>query len=114
MSKTIKFTVSDENFDSLVEKAGSMSLQDYIRSVLFPEQVSSVTPELAVTRALELFKKGDGFTVPEIFGDDWDLPNGYAGIFGRRFNKLISEKYSDRIRNTGYYTKNGNAIYEII
>ena len=59
-------------------------------------------------------QKGDGFTVAEIFGDEWNLPNGYAGVFGRRFNKLISEKYSDRIRYTGYYTKNGNAIYEML
>lgn len=114
MSKTIKFTVSDENYELLMEKAGSMSVQDYIRSVLFPEQVPSVTPEIAVTKALEMFSKGDGFTVPEIFGDDWNLSNGYAGVFGRRFNKLISEKYSDRIRFTDTFNRNGNAIYEII
>lgn len=114
MSKTIKFTVSDENYEKLMQKAGDASIQDYIRSVLFPDQTPLVTPEDAVKKALEKYQKGDGFTVSEIFGDDWNLPNGYAGVFGRRFNKLIKEKYSDKIRYTGYYTQNGNAIYEMI
>lgn len=90
MSQTIKFTLSDENYNILLERAGSDSVQDYIRSVLFPEQVSSITPEIAVNKALSKYSKGQTFTVPEIFGEEWSLPNGYAGVFGRRFCKLIS------------------------
>ena len=114
MSQTIKFTVSDENYKALVEKAGSQSIQDYVRSVLFPEQTAPITPEIAVSKALAKYTKGDRFTVPEIFGDDWNLANGYAGVFGRLFFKLVSSDFSDKIRFTETYNRKGHAVYEII
>ena len=40
MSKTIKITVSDDNYDDLVRRAGANSLQDFIRSILFPGQIT--------------------------------------------------------------------------
>jgi hypothetical protein len=114
MSKTIKFTVSDENYEVLLQRADALSIQDYIRSVLFPEQSNTITPDEAVKLALNKFKKGDGFTVPEIYGDEWNLPNGYAGVFGRKFFKLVSEQYSDKIRFTDTFNRKGHAIYEIL
>ena len=89
MSETIKFTLSDENYKELVERAGNQSIQDYIRSVLFPDQTNPITPEIAISKALSKYNKGDTFSVPEIFGDEWTLTNGYAGVFGRRFCKLV-------------------------
>ena len=64
MSKTIKISVSDANYNNLVTRAGGDSLQDYIRSVLFPGQIP-ITPADAVQRALNKYKKGDTFTVPD-------------------------------------------------
>ena len=52
MSKTIKITVSDDNYDDLVRRAGANSLQDFIRSILFPGQIT-ITPPDAVQRALQ-------------------------------------------------------------
>ena len=69
MSETIKFTLSDENYKELVERAGNQSIQDYIRSVLFPDQTNPITPEIAISKALSKYNKGDTFSVPEIFGD---------------------------------------------
>lgn len=112
MSRTIKFTLSDSNYQALLERAGNQSLQDYIRSVLFPDQTLPITPEMAVSKALEKYSKGDRFTVPEIFGEEWTLSNGYAGVFGRRFAELV--KSSDKIRFTETFNKKGHAIYEII
>ena len=101
MSKTIKISVSDANYNNLVTRAGGDSLKTYIRSVLFPGQIP-ITPADAVQRALNKYKKGDTFTVPEIYGAAWDLPNGMAGQFGKKFYKLVTEDYSLRIRFVGF------------
>ena len=113
MSKTIKISVSDDNYNDLVSRAGSDSLQDYIRSVLFPGQIT-ITPQDAVQRALQKYQKGDLFSVPEIYGDQWNLPNGMAGQFGRKFFNLITEEYQTQIRFTGNYNAKKHAVYEIL
>lgn len=114
MSTTVKFTISDEKYNELCSKAAAMglSVQDYIRKELFNDSVS-LTPMDAVSRALKKFKKGDRFTVPEIFGDEWNLPNGVAGQFGKKFRNLVETNYSTKIRFTGNYTTE-HAIYEIV
>ncbi len=116
MSETVKFTMSDENYIELCLKAKdkNMSIQEYIRSVLFPTQVTEITPQNAVSKALQKYSKGDTFTVPEIWGSSWNLENGYAGVFGRRFNKLVRTQYSDRINFTGEFNAKNHAIYEIL
>lgn len=114
MAHTIKFTISDENYQELITRANGQSLQDFIRSVLFPDQTNPITPELAVIKALSKYKKNDTFTVPEIFGDEWCIPNGYAGVFGRRFYKLVSSDYSDKIKFTETFNKRGLAIYKML
>lgn len=111
MSKTIKITVSDENADILKERAGNQSIQDYIRSVLFPGQIS-IAPMDAINKALANYQPGDTFSVPEIFGDAWDLPNGMAGQFGRKFFDLVSTEYSTQIRFTGNFNTKRHAVYE--
>lgn len=111
MSKTIKITVSDENATILEERAGNQSVQDYIRSVLFPDQIT-ITPLDAVNRALANYQAGDTFTVPEIFGEAWNLPNGMAGQFGRKFFDLITADYSTQIRFTGNFNAKRHAVYE--
>ena len=114
MAQTIKFTISDENYQKLLERAGDQSVQDFIRSVLFPDQVNPITPEIAVTKALSKYSKGDTFTVPDIFGDEWNLTNGYAGVFGKRFYNLVKDDYSDKIKFTETFNRRGLAIYKIL
>lgn len=111
MSKTIKITVSDDNYNNLVARAGANSLQDYIRSVLFPGQIT-ITPLDAVQRALQKYQKGELFSVPEIYGDEWNLPNGMAGQFGRKFFNLVSQEYQTQIKFTGNYNSKRHAVYE--
>ena len=62
-----------------------MTIQDYIRKTLFPDYYNTITPLEAVNKALEKYEEGERFTVPEIFGEDWNLPNGVAGQFERSF-----------------------------
>jgi len=114
MSKNVKFTVSDENYNELVGRAGSESLiPDYVRQQLFPSQ-ALITPQDAVNRALAQYAKGECFSIPELFGKNWNLPNGTAGQFGKKFSALVEEKYSARIRFTGHFNAKKHAVYEIL
>ena len=89
MSKTIKFTVSDENYEKLMQKAGDASIQDYIRSVLFPDQTPLVTPEDAVKKAKANAKSGDtvilspGFASFDEFKDYRERGNKFSEIINR-------------------------------
>lgn len=113
MSKVIKISVSDENYEALLLRANGDSLQDYIRSVLFPEQLA-ITPLDAVKRALAKYNPGDSFSVPEIYGEDWNLPNGVAGQFGRKFYSLVSDEFNDTIKFTGNYNDKNQAVYVML
>ena len=114
MSTTVKFTISDSNYDRLCELAAesNLSIQDYIRGKLFSEY-NTITPMDAINKALTK-SKGEMFTVPELFGDDWQLPNGVAGVFGKRFFALVSSEFSSQIRFTGTLNTKKHAVYEIL
>jgi hypothetical protein len=115
MYTTVKFTISDENYEELCNRADEhrLSIQDYIRRELFSEY-NTITPMDGVNKALSNYSKGDTFTVPELFGDAWDLPNGVAGQFGKKFFSLVESEYSTRIRFTGNFNSKKHAIYEIL
>ena len=112
---TVKFTLSHGNYIDLCTRAENeeLSLQDYIRRELFPGEIT-ITPQDAVRRALARYTSGGTFTVPELFGDEWNLPNGMAGQFGRKFNNLVVKSYSTQIRFSGKFDAKHHAIYEII
>lgn len=117
MSETIKFTLSKEKYDELAEKANKekLTIQDYVRRILFPDYYNTITPLEAVNKALTKYEKGERFTVPDIFGEEWNLPNGVAGQFGKKFFELVEAEYSTKIRFTGDYSnKRKNAVYEIL
>ena len=115
MSQTVKFTISDENYELLKQRAGaeSLSIQDYIRNTLFPGQIS-ITPLGAIKKALETYSPGEIFSVPQIYGDSWNLPNGVAGQFGRKFFALVEKDYNDKIHPTGNLNSAKHTLYEII
>ena len=115
MSVTVKFTISIESYEALCTRAAKhkLSVQDYIRRELFSEY-NTFTPQDAVDRALSNYSKGDTFTVPELFGEDWNLPNGVAGQFGKKFFALVDSEYSSKIRFTENYNKKKHAIYKIL
>lgn len=114
MPITVKFTVTDENYIKLCKDANDqeLSIQDYIRRKLFDEY-NLFSPIGAINKALLNYSKGDTFTVPELLGEDWKLPNGTAGKFGAIFSQLIKSEYITKIRFTGIFKKN-LAIYEIL
>ena len=115
MSKTIKFSVSDDNYRIIEDEAGkrNLSIQDYIRWRLFPEQVP-FTPQDAAEKALKDRKKGETFTLPKLYGEDWTLPNGVAGQFGKKFFALVEKEYKGRIQFTKEFDERKNAVYIIL
>lgn len=119
MSKILKITLSDENYAGLIKRAkeADMNLNDFILQTLCPETETKIgiTPQFAVALVLSTRSRGDRFTLPELFGDQWNnIPKGYSGVFGRQFYKLITEEHSDEIRFTESYNKKRQAIYEKI
>jgi hypothetical protein len=49
-------------------------------------------------RALANYFKEDTFTVPELFGDEWNPPNGVACQFGKNFFAFVEAEYGSEIR----------------
>lgn len=112
MSQTIKFTVSDENYQLLCSRADAerLSLQDYIRKQLLSEN-TIFTPLEAVNRALKKYSPEDTFSLPDIYGDEWTVPNGVAGQFGRKFFELVEAEYGSEIEFTKTYNEKKQAVY---
>lgn len=91
--KIIRISFSDENFFVLENyaKEKKMSVQDYIRFVLFHESSSIFTPEEAEKRAKIKIEKDSTFSLPDLYDEEeWSsISRGEAGVFGRRFFKYI-------------------------
>lgn len=111
----IKFSLSEPDFKDLQERAQQedMSIQDYIRKSLF-NSTTIFTPTQAVNKALNKYNKGDCFTLPELYGDDWSLQRGASGVFGRRFFTHVTNNFSDKIQFVGMTNYGRHAQYKII
>lgn len=91
----IRFELNDEYREKLEQAAEKMqmSVQDYIRYKLFGIKTIFTVDE-AVKRIqnsdfYDLEKYPNGFTLPDVYGAEWVIERGSAGIFGKRFNKYI-------------------------
>lgn len=91
----IRFDLSDEYREKLEQAAEQMqmSVQDYIRYKLF-----GIKTIFTVDEAVRRIQNGDfydlekypkGFTLPDVYGPEWIVERGFAGVFGRRFNEYI-------------------------
>lgn len=117
MSVTIKFTISDAQYEELLSQASNsnpkMSVQDYIRNELF-EEFAKFTPYKAINLALKRYRKGETFTVGDLFQEGFKLPNGEAGQFGKQFYRLVRSEYNGQIGFTGNLNSKRQAIYVIL
>lgn len=87
----VKLTLNDLYYQKLVEMAQEekMSVQDFIRDKLFQEN-TIFTPEEAVRRAHDgRFADGREFSLPDVYGEDWTIDRGAAGVFGKRFYNYV-------------------------
>ena len=82
----VKLTLSEEYYEKLVDMASDekKSVQDFIRDKIFEEK-TIFTPEEAAKRAFAKFDKETIFTLPDIYGEEWTLERGPAGVFGKAF-----------------------------
>lgn len=94
---TIRFDLNDEYKEKLEQAAEAMqmSVQDYIRYKLF-----DVKTIFTVDEAVKRIQNGDfhnldkypeGFTLPDVYGKEWVIERGPAGVFGRRFNEYVED-----------------------
>ncbi len=101
MSKTIRFTVSDERYMELEEKAAKngQSLQGYLRTILFNEN-NIYSPIEAYARALKpdfksaiQAKRAKYFELRDLYSEDeWsEMSSGSAGSLGRAFYDWVVE-----------------------
>ena len=111
----IKISLNDLYYEQLKESAQEqgISIQDYIRKQIFKEKVV-FSPVEAVEKALSKYTSGDLFTLPELYGEEWTIKQGAAGVFGKQFNNYISQYYDDRIVYVGKTNYDRHAQYKIL
>lgn len=98
---TIRFDLNEEYKAKLEDAANAMhmKLQDYIRYKLF-DLKTIFTADEAVKRIQngdfdDTAKYPDGFTLPDVYGDEWTIERGPAGVFGKAFFNYITQDHPD-------------------
>lgn len=115
---TIRFDLNREYSDRLEEKAKAecMTVQEYIRSKLFPEEtIFTVKEVVRRVRSGVLEKKGKKeFTVPDVYTDEeWEkIDRGSAGALGRSFFNYVNKHPELGIRFIPDHTINRRAAYK--
>lgn len=109
----VKLTLNEEHYQMLKEMAENenKSMQDYIKEKIF--NINTIfTPEKAIERIKNgNFTGPDGFTLPEVYGDEWTIERGDAGVFGRKFNNYITNNPDLGIRFKGMGKYGRRAVY---
>ncbi len=114
--KIVKLTLSKEAYDELdaLAKGRNQSIQDYIRSKVFGETIFTV--DEAVKRIQEgqfdvLSLYPDGWELPDVYGDDWTIPRGAAGVFGKNFYTFVeaNPELGIKFKDMGKYGR--RAVY---
>lgn len=113
----VKLTLSEQYYQKLSDMAQGehKSMQDYIRDKIFGID-TIFTPEEAVRR----IQNGDcdinpnSFTLPDVYGNEWTIERGPAGVFGKKFYNYIIDNPDLGIKfiNMGKYGR--RAVYKIV
>lgn len=111
----VKLTLNDEYYQILKDMADAenKSMQDYIRDKIF--NLNTIfTPEEAVRRIQEgSFTDPEGFTLPDVYGDDWTIERGPAGVFGKKFYNYITDNpdLGIKFKDMGKYGRRAVYVY---
>lgn len=112
----VKLTLDEESYQELKRLAeeNNQSIQDYIRSKIFGSSIFTVDEAVKRIQAghfddPKLYP--DGFELPDVYGDDWTIPRGPAGVFGKNFyNYVISNPHLGiKFKDMGKYGR--RAVY---
>ena len=114
MSKTIKITLTDDNYDKIMNKKDKYeSIQDYILFKLTNEVNIYSTKEI-VNRCKKL-KTNTTFTLRDLYSDEEWPENGKSGNLCRKFNGFIKKYgYKLNIVDTCRLDLNNRRIYKKI
>lgn len=92
----VKLTLNEESYQELQRLAeqNNQSMQDYIRSKIFGSTIFTVEEAVKRIRAgnfddPKLYP--EGFELPDVYGDDWTIPRGPAGVFGKNFYNYVED-----------------------
>ena len=112
----VKISLTEKEYKELKKLADNskLTIQDYMRSQLLSITIPSVfNPEEAVKRALTKFKKGERFTLPNIYDEEWhELTPRMTGVFGKRFFNYV-KKIND-IEYIGPTSDGRRSLYKIV
>lgn len=111
---SVRFSCSDEQYKQLLEnsKKKGLSIQQYIRQVLFEENnetATVITVEEALKRAMQKFKPGEEFFVREIFSDEEWLTIKSPTVLGKLFYQEVKNRDDIQLVRMGR-----QAVYTII
>ena len=112
----IKLTLNEESYQELQQlaKESNQSMQDYIRSKIFGSSIFTV--DEAVRRIHEgdfdnLEKYPNGFELPDVYGSDWTITRGPAGVFGKQFYNYVEAHPELGIKFKGMGKYGRRAVY---
>lgn len=113
----IRISLSDESYKELQEMANAdnLSIQDYIRKVVFQKEATIFTVEEAVKRIQEgAVDHLDEFTLPDVYGDEWTIERGPAGVFGKSFYNYVEEhtEFGIHFKDMGKYGRRATYTLE--
>ena len=100
--------------DSMLE---GLSVDAYIKKVLFNTDPGIFTPKTAIKRAMEKYEVGDTFDLRELYSnEEWaELDRGQSIAFGRNFFSFTSKIEPGKVKLVDNSGKNGRrARYELL
>ena len=109
---TYRFDLNKEYSEKLENLASEkhMNVQDFIRFKIFNE-----TTIFTVDEAVKKIQNGDfeniEFTLPDVYGDEWTIERGPAGVFGKNFYNHITDHPNLGIRFIPDRTIKRRAVY---
>jgi len=112
----VKLTLNDESYQELqrLADANNQSMQDYIRSKIFGESIFTVDEAIRRIQAGNFDNPDlypDGFELPDVYGDDWTIARGPAGVFGKHFFNFVeaNPELGIKFKDMGKYGR--RAVY---
>lgn len=111
----IRISLSDEQYKTISANAAEqgVSVQDYIRHQIFKDE-AWFKPSDAVEKALQKYRPGEFFTLPELYGEEWKVPRGFAGAVGKQFYTYVLNHCAEQIEFVGMTNYGRHAQYRVI
>lgn len=115
----LSLRLTDEELQCIVNLASQKSLttNEYVKSILFPHSqcLNALSHELILKRIKEKYKRGDKFSIPDLFTrEEWQSFTNTISI-GRTFRILSKNSNSPVYQTVSFVEKKSGfpAVYEV-